>query len=231
MRALALVALLLAPVADAAERQRRRKGNLSKPSPTLEGAANEKDLLEKRAEDAAGLPEAGTADADTVQLADIVIKTPTAELDPTLAGAFLKVDTATLPARQRKMARGKQIELRALISVAEGKKRGAIRMIGPTGCTPTKVTPADIPLLVRLGFVETEDWAVAEAGAQTECTEQDMQCQFSLHIVDMPKGSKPPRRYFFQERDPMLAIVQMKERGSTAKQTQFFGVGFLKCQR
>lgn len=174
----------------------------------------------------------GTADADTVKLADIAIKSSTAELDPVLAGAFLKVDTATLPARQRAAARGKQMELRALIKVAEGKKKGGIRQIQPDECTPPKLTKDDLKWLLNpmLGFVEAQEWAIGEAGTQTECTEQDMQCQFSLHIVDLPKGSKPPRRFFFQERDPMLVIVQMKEKNMSAKQTQFFGAGFLKCQ-
>lgn len=174
----------------------------------------------------------GTADADTIKLADIAIKSSTAELDPVLAGAFLKVDTATLPARQRAAARGKQMELRALIKVAEGKKKGGIRQIQPDECTPPKLTKDDLKWLLNpmLGFVEAQEWAIGDAGTQTECTEQDMQCQFSLHIVDLPKGSKPPRRFFFQERDPMLVIVQMKEKNMSAKQTQFFGAGFLKCQ-
>jgi hypothetical protein len=174
----------------------------------------------------------GTADADTIKLADIAIKSSTAELDPVLAGAFLKVDTQTLPARQRVAARGKQMELRALIKVAEGKKKGGIRQIQPDECVPPKLTKDDLKWLLNpiTGFVEAEEWAIGEAGTQTECTEQDMQCQFSLHIVDLPKGSKPPRRFFFQERDPMLVIVQMKEKNMSAKQTQFFGAGFLKCQ-
>ena len=174
----------------------------------------------------------GTADADTIKLADIAIKSSTAELDPVLAGAFLKVDTQTLPARQRVAARGKQMELRALIKVAEGKKKGGIRQIQPDECTPPKLTKDDLKWLLNpiTGFVEAEEWAIGEAGTQTECTEQDMQCQFSLHIVNLPKGSKPPRRFFFQERDPMLVIVQMKEKNMSAKQTQFFGAGFLKCQ-
>ncbi len=227
MKRLFVAVLLLSVAADAAERKRRPP---AKPSATLDAAEKEKALLEKRAEDASGLPEAGTADEDTVKLADIVIKSPTAELDPVLAAAFLKVDVATLPKRLRDKARGKQFELRALIKVAEGKKSGSIRQVGPAGCDPPKVTPNDIPLLIRLGFIEAQEWAVGEAAAQTECTELDMQCQFSLHIVDMPKGAKPPRRYFFQERDPMLAIVQMKEKSIDARQTGFFGVGFLKCQ-
>ena len=174
----------------------------------------------------------GTAEVDTIKLADIAIKTPTAELDPTLAGAFLKVDTSTLPARQRAAARGKQMELRALIKVAEGKKKGGIRQVGPDECAPPKLTKDDLKWLLNpmLGFVEAQEWAIGEAGTQTECTEQDMQCQFSLHVVNLPKGSKPPRRFFFQERDPMLVIVQMKEKNMSAKQTQFFGAGFLKCQ-
>jgi hypothetical protein len=207
MRGLLLVVLLLAPAADAA----KRKAGAGRATPAADP---------------------GTADADTVKLADIAIKTSTAELDPTLAGAFLKVDVSTLPSRQRKMARGKQIELRALINVAEGKKKGGIRMIGPEECVPPKMTPEDLPMLLNpsLGFVEAQEWAIGEAGTQTECSELDMQCQFSLHIVNMPKGSKPPRRFFFQERDPMLAIVQMKERNIDGKQTHFFGAGFLKCQ-
>ncbi|MDX6770114.1 MAG: hypothetical protein SF051_11330 [Elusimicrobiota bacterium] len=212
MRLLLLCVLLLAPAADAAERKAR--------------AGRAKPAAEKASADA------GTADADTVKLADIAVKTPTVDLDPVLAGAFLKVDTQTLPARQRVLARGKQMELRALIKVAEGKKKGGIRMTGPDGCKPPKLTQDDLKWLLNplLGFVEAQEWAIGEAGTQTECTELDMQCEFSLHIVDMPKGSKPPRRFFFQERDAMLVIVQMKERSINAKQTQFFGTGFLKCQ-
>lgn len=216
MRLLLLAVLLLAPAVDAA----KRKASAGKAKPTAATAAK-------------SAPEdPGTADADTVKLAGIVIKTPTDQLDPTLAGAFLKVDTQTLPPRQRVAARGKQMELRALIKVAEGKKKGGIRMVGPEECQAPKLTQDDLKWLLNpmLGFVEAEEWAVGEAGTQTECSELDMQCQFSLHIVHMPKGSKPPRRFFFQERDPMLAIVQMKERNIDGKQTHFFGAGFLKCQ-
>ncbi len=216
MKILLLAALLLPLAADAAE----RKSRAGKPKPAAAKVAKP-------------APEdPGTADADTVKLAGIVVKTPTDELDPTLAGAFLKVDVGTLPSRQRVAARGKQMELRALIKVAEGKKKGGIRMVGPDECVPLKLTEADLKWLLNpmLGFVEAEEWAIGEAGTQTECSELDMQCQFSLHIVYMPKGSKPPRRFFFQERDPMLAIVQMKERNIDGKQTHFFGAGFLKCQ-
>lgn len=172
------------------------------------------------------------ADATTIKLVEHVLKTPTSDLDPTLARAFLKLDVGALPARLRTKARVKRLELNSLIAVSSGRKKGSIRFIGAEGCVPPKPTPADIPFMVSAGgFVEVQEWALAEASAQTECSEQDLQCEFTLHIVDMPKGRKPPRRYFFQERDPMLAIVQMKEKNIEGKQTHFFGAGFLKCQR
>lgn len=170
-----------------------------------------------------------SADETTLKLARVVLDTPTAELDPTLAGAFLKVDAETLPIRLRTKARGKQLELRSLIAIAEGKKKGGIRVVGPEGCTPEEFKAADIPMLLAVGFVEAYETGIDGAQQQTQCTELDMQCQFTLKIVDTP-GSKRPRRYFFQERDPMLAIVQLKEQGAKAGQTNFFGSTFLTCQ-
>lgn len=187
-------------------------------------------LLQPAAAGAARAADAGTASAEQVQLTQVVLRTPTAELDPTLAGAFLKLDPETLPRKWRSKARGKQLELNALIRVAEGKKKGVIRVIGSEECKPPRPAPADIPMMMMLGFIEAEEWAVGAAGVQTDCTELDMQCQFSLHIVEMGKKAKPPRRYFFQEKDFMLFIVRMKEKSLEAKQTGFFGTGFLKCQ-
>lgn len=198
-------------------------------SKTLE-VLKEEPAAKKETADSAS-PDVGTASPEQVQLTDIVLKTPTGELDPALAGAFLKLDTDTLPKKLRSKARGKQFELNALIKVAQGKKMGSIRPIGADQCTPPKPKPEDIPMMTGfLGFVEVTEWGVAAAGSQTECTELDMQCQFSLHIVDMGPKAKPPRRYFFQEKDPMKTIVEMKEKNIDAKQTQFFGTGFLKCQ-
>ncbi len=175
-------------------------------------------------------PPAAKADATTVQLADVVIKTPTAELDPTLAGAFLKVDIASLPARQRRGARGKQLELKALIKVAEGKKKGSIRMTGDQGCELPIVTAEDIPMLRKMGFVEVRESSIASAETATQCSRIQMQCEFSLHIVEMPKGSKPPRRFFFQEKDPMLVFVGTADAPQSAGQTNFFGTA-LTCQK
>jgi hypothetical protein len=175
----------------------------------------------------------GTADETQVKLAQVVIKTPTAELDPTLASAFLKLDVETLPAALRVKARGKQVELRSLISIAEGKKKGAIRMIGTETCEEEKFTAADIGMLLQVGFVEAQEHGVDGASKQTNCSEQDMKCQFTLKVIVMPPGSKPRRRYFFQEKDPMLAIVQLHEKAASGVggQTNFFGAGYLACQK
>lgn len=212
MRVLLAAVLLLAPAADAAGKRRRV---VKADSPTETALRDE-----------------GTADETQVQLAQVVIKTPTAELDPTLAGAFLKLDVDTLPKRLRTRARGKQVELRSLISIAEGRKKGAIRMIGKETCEEEKFTAADIGMLLQVGFVEAQEHGVEGAERQTNCSEQDMKCQFTLKVIVMPPGSKPRRRYFFQEKDPMLAIVQLHEKAANnvGGQTNFFGAGYLACQ-
>jgi hypothetical protein len=211
MRLLLAAALLLASAAGAADKKKP-----AAKSKTLE-------VLE----------DGGTADETQVKLAEVVIKTPTAELDPTLAGAFLKLDAAILPKRLRAKARGKQIELRSLVSIAEGKKKGAIRMIGAETCEEEKFSAADISMLLQVGFVEAQEHGVEGAERQTNCSEQDMKCQFTLKVIVMPPGSKPRRRYFFQEKDPMLAIVQLHEKaaGGAGGQTNFFGAGYLACQK
>lgn len=224
MRLLLAAALLLAPAADAAERRRAPARSKS-----LDALKDEPAARKERAESAS--KDAGTADETTVKLAQVVINTPTAELDPTLAGAFLKVDAQTLPVRLRSKARGKQLELRSLIQIAEGKKKGGIRVVGPDPCVLEKFKPSDIPILLQVGFVEVGENGVDGAMRQTLCTELDLQCQFTMKIVDMPKGARPPRRYFFQEKDPMKAIAELHDRGGKAPgQTNFFGAGFLTCQ-
>lgn len=211
MSLLLAAALLLAPQAEAAEKKKPAAR-----SKTLE-------VLE----------DGGTADETQVKLAEVVIKTPTAELDPTLASAFLKQDAATLPKRLRAKARGKQIELRSLIAISEGKRKGAIRVIGTETCEEEKFTAADIGMLLQVGFVEAQEHGVDGASKQTNCSEQDMKCQFTLKVIIMPPGAKPRRRYFFQEKDPMLAIVQLHEKAASGVggQTNFFGAGYLACQK
>jgi hypothetical protein len=183
------------------------------------------------AEQAAASGDAGTADADQRQLAVLVLTEETSALDPALASAFMKLDVETLPKKLRLKARAKQLELNALVKVSEGKKKGGIRMVDAAGCTPPNPTPDMIPFMLGIGgFVEVQEVPTADAEVQTECTELDMQCQFSLHIVRFPKGSKPPRRLFIQEKDPMALIIAMKDKNMQARQTNFFGTGFLKCQ-
>lgn len=211
MRLLLAAALLLSPMAEAAEKKKPAAR-----SKTLE-------VLE----------DGGSADETQVKLAEVVIRSPTAELDPTLAGAFIKLDTQTLPKRLRAKARGKQIELRSLIAISEGKRKGAIRVIGTETCEEEKFTAADIGMLLQVGFVEAQEHGVDGASKQTNCSEQDMKCQFTLKVIVMPPGAKPRRRYFFQEKDPMLAIVQLHEKaaGGAGGQTNFFGAGYLACQK
>lgn len=225
MRTLLAALLLFAPLADAAERRQRPAR-----SKTMEALAEEPAAKRDAEENAS--KDAGTADETQVKLAQVVIRTPTAELDPTLAGAFLKLDVETLPKKLRAKARGKQLELRSLIQLAEGKKKGAIRMVGAETCTPEKFKPSDIGILLQVGFVEAQDYGVDGASKQTNCSEIDMQCQFTLKVIDMGPKAVPRRRYFFQEKDPMLAIVQIHEKhaGKAGGQTNFFGAGYLACQ-
>ena len=173
---------------------------------------------------------AAEIDAETDrQIVEYVLKTPTPDLDPKLAGRFLALDAAAMPTKKREKARAKQMELQTLLKISKGEKKSGIRWISAGSCTAKRYTPADIGPLLMAGFLEVEEDAVDYVDKKTNCTEDDLICEFTLSVVLVPRKKGPPlKRYLLHSHDPINALMA-EYRGGAGGQTNFFGRGVFTC--
>lgn len=179
---------------------------------------------------ALAMPACAMDEATTQRVVDYALRTPTAEMDPKLAGAFLDLDVATLPKKKQEKARAKQIELQTLLKISKGKKKGGIRWPTPDGCKVKYYGPGDVGALQVAGFVEIQEEEERFLENKTKCTEVELSCEFSLSIVLIPQKKGPPgKRYFLHMNDPINALVAEFRSGKVAGQTKFFGVGVFSC--
>jgi len=178
---------------------------------------------------AADPPPAAALDADTLAMVKTFLKLPTEKLPAAHVGRFLGVDPGALPEKLRKPFLAKRLELYTLKQIADGKKRGTVRMPEEKCSAPIMAQGNSAGILLSAGFVEIYDDEEKFVMDKTNCTENDLQCEFTLQIVIEKKGNKTFRRLFLHERDPIMAIVgQYRDAGKT-KQTNFFGIGFPAC--
>jgi len=171
-----------------------------------------------------------SADETTIQVVDYVLRTPTTDLDPKLANAFLDVDIETLPKKKREKARARQLELQTLMKIGKGKKKGGIRWIAPDSCKPKYYGPGDVGPLGMAGFYEIAEDEADFLGRKTQCSEAELMCEFSLSIILTPRKKGPPaKRFFLHERDPIGALLAEYRNPKIGGQTAFFGNGIFTC--
>jgi len=173
--------------------------------------------------------DASSFDADTLEMVKVFLKMPTAEFPPEHIPRFLAVDPAALPKKLRQPFLAKRLELNTLRRLAEGKKRGGVRMPAEDCAIPKYDQGLLVKYLLIAGFKEISDDEEKFAEKQTQCTERDLMCEFSLLTVLVPEGKEKRRRFFLHFRDPIFALVSQYREQGKAKQTNFFGAGAPVC--
>jgi hypothetical protein len=164
------------------------------------------------------------ADATTLQVVDVVLKTPMADLDPRLIGPFQAVKLESLPKKLRRKVEEKQIEIATLIKLHDTKKKGSLIQPAEDCSEKDFVLPlSQTDIFHQAGFVDVTEDELKYVMETTKCTEVDLGCRFSLKIF----YTKPkPRVLAFHQNDPIMAIVAASHGGGTG--THFFGIG-LTC--
>jgi hypothetical protein len=172
------------------------------------------------------------ASSSTLNLVHFFLKTPTSQLPPISVEDFLRVDPETLPQKLRMPYKSKRLELKTLLHISEGKKRGFVRIPERECSPPPGSKEVDIKVLLAGGFWseinENEEEYIMK---KTNCTERDMMCEFTLQIT-LEKDSrtkKEKRRYFLYERDPLMVFVGEYRAGARGSNTPFFGRGGPIC--
>jgi len=169
-------------------------------------------------------------DATKSQIVDYALRTPTADMDPTLANAFLDMDVEKLPKKKREKARAKQLELQTLLKISKGQKKGGIRWPTTEDCKSKIYGPGDVAALGIAGFVEIQGDEESFLEERTKCTESELCCEFSLTIVITPQKKGPPtKRYFLHVNDPISSLLAEYRNRNVGGQTKFFGGGVFSC--
>ena len=190
----------------------------------------------RAAEDAPAPAPATTAtEAPTAQdkekLVQYFLDTPTAELSPDLVPEFLSIDADELPKKLRQPFAAKRLELYTLKQLADGKKKGGVRMPEADCAAPKDAKADSVRILKMAGYEEITDDEEHFVMDKTKCTERDLMCEFSLQVaVVKAKKAGGSRKYLFlYPQDPIFALVgQYREQGRL-RQTNFFGANAPVC--
>ncbi len=185
------------------------------------------------------------ASPDQIKLVKYFLKTPTKSLNPDLVPAFLAVGEKNLPSKFRQGYISKVMELYALRNVAEGNKQGFVR-------TPDDSSPScrefhvkkgirmyssvfskplmeghslpEIFRLLRLGhFSRLSSDFMPCLRKKTQCSQQDMVCNFTLSVVSVKKGKSRRYYYFIYGNDPLAVVYSLCTHPGLGKNTNFFG--------
>ncbi|MEK7234470.1 MAG: hypothetical protein AAB268_11685 [Elusimicrobiota bacterium] len=181
---------------------------------------------------AAAADSPGPNEQTRIKAVEYMLKTPLNEADPTVVAGFMAIDTATLPMRLKDKARGKQMEIDAVVKIHKGKKKGPFRF--PAACQPKRYSGAEGVRVMSMiiGNVEIEPEEEEYIEKKTDCTEDQLLCEFSLNVVVMPRPGKPPlRRFFLMEQDPLMAFVAEKRGGGASVGNKYFQELKPSCQK
>jgi hypothetical protein len=174
----------------------------------------------------------GPDEATRIKIAEYMLKTPMNEADPTLVSGFMKLDPDSLPKKMRDKVRGKQMEIDAVVKIHNGKKKGPFRF--PSACQPKIYEGAEGVRVMQMiqgnGEIEPDEKDYIEH--KTNCTEEQLMCEFSLNIVVIKRPRKPPlQRYFLMTQDPLMALVAEKRGGGASAGNQYFQEMKPSCQK
>lgn len=174
----------------------------------------------------------GPDEATRVKIVQYMLKTPLNEANPTLVSGFMKLDAQSLPVKLRDKTRAKQLEIDAVVKIHKGKKKGPFRF--PAGCEIKRYEgPEGIRIMGMIsGNVEIDGAEEDYIEKKTNCTEDNLLCEFSLNIVLMKRKDKPPlKRYFIMDRDPLMALVAEKRGGGASAGNLYFQELKPSCQK
>lgn len=170
-------------------------------------------------------------DPDTLEMVKSFLKTPTENLPAEHIPRFLEVDPKSLPKKLRRPFEAKCVELYSLRQVAAGNKRGGWRT-PEENCEVVKEGRSNSAgILILAGFLEISEDEELWLMKETNCTEHDLMCEFTLQVVAEKAGKKAParRRLFLHQRDPVFALISQYREEGRVRQTKFFGIGGLHC--
>ena len=177
--------------------------------------------------------DAGPDEETRIKTVRYMLKTPLDEASPTVVAAFLKLDPETLPANLRQKARAKQMEVEAIVKIHKGKKKGPFRF-PDSKCVPKRYEGqrgVDVMKMI-MGNTEVEPDEVDYIRLKTNCSEDQLICEFSLNVVVINRPGKPPlQRYFLMDSDPIMAIVAEKRGGGGSAGNNYFGALKPSCQK
>jgi len=174
----------------------------------------------------------GPDEATKIKMVEYMLKTPMNEANPDLVAGFMKLDPETLPKKLRDKARGKQMEIDAIVKLHKGKKKGPFRF--PVACEIKRYEgPEGIRIMNYIIGNEEIAWEEEEyIEKKANCTEEQLICEFSLNIVLMKRKDKPPlKRYFLMGQDPLMALVAEKRAGGASAGNAYFQELKPTCQK
>lgn len=174
----------------------------------------------------------GPDEKTRIKIVEYMLKTPMNEADPTLVSGFMKLDPESLPKKLRDKARGKQMEIDAIVKIHKGKKKGPFRF--PTAC---EIKTYEGPEGMRvMGMIQGNTEIAGEEEEyielKTNCSEDQLMCEFSLNIVITRREGKPPlKHYFLMSQDPLMALVAEKRGGGGSAGNKYFQELKPSCQK
>ena len=160
-----------------------------------------------------------------VALADVerFVKTPVADMTPDYIQAMLAVDEKTLSPKLRERFVAKRLELHVYRQMAEGQKRGTIRMPDSDCSIPLQAKADNIAMLKQLSFMEITEDEVHYLEESTKCSQIKMMCEFTLQIVHKKVGKRVETHYFIHPKDALAALVSEFRTKGRNTDTPFFG--------
>jgi len=169
-------------------------------------------------------------DQDTLAMVKAFLRLPTDQIPAAHIPKFLAVDPAALPEMLRQRFLAKRLELFTLKQLADGKKKGSVRMPEADCAVPRDAQSKSAGLLGMAGYEEIKELEEDYVMEQTRCTEHDLMCEFTLQILAPPGDKKEGqgRRLFLHQDDPLFAMVTLYRRHGRAS-THFFGLGGVSC--
>lgn len=167
-------------------------------------------------------------DKDTLAMVEAFLKLPTPSLPPDSIPRFLAVEPKALPKKQRTAFMAKRLELYTLRQMAEGKRKGNVRMPEKDCAVSQDAKSGVLRVLLMAGYVEISQDEENYLINETRCTEHSLMCEFSLQIVVETSGGKGAarRRLFLYPSDPAFALLaDYRSMGGRRHQTNLFGDG------
>ena len=185
-----------------------------------------------------------STDKKTLALVDYFLATPLIKIKASLVPEFLAIDPKTLPQKLRTKYESKRLELYALKKAAAGIKEGFVRNPNTADSHCKEITlrngvtfytsnfPEEVihgmtlsHLLLALNlahFIEVPESEIPCVQQKTQCSQEDMVCDFTLSVLAVKKGKRERLRYFLFEHDVLGEVVALCRSPGLGRNTNFF---------